>query len=108
MEFAVLICRSFLLVCALNFLEMTTSIVVQSLGNVKKATAVSFIRQIILFIPISLILCILLFLNLLHPSILIIILFIIFVAMCISVFTAVLAHLVQKACDLKDENDLTI
>ncbi|MCI6736899.1 DUF2975 domain-containing protein [Intestinibacter sp.] len=51
---------------------------------------------------------ILLFLNLLHPSILIIILFIIFVAMCISVFTAVLAHLVQKACDLKDENDLTI
>ncbi len=58
MEFAVLICRSFLLVCALNFLEMTTSIVVQSLGNVKKATAVSFIRQIILFIPISLILCI--------------------------------------------------
>lgn len=51
---------------------------------------------------------ILLFLNLLHPSILIIILFIIFVAMCISVFMAVLAHLVQKACDLKDENDLTI
>lgn len=59
MEFAVLICRSFLLVCCLNFLEMTTSIVVQSLGNVKKATAVSFIRQIVLFIPIALILCIL-------------------------------------------------
>ena len=32
---------------------MTTSIVVQSLGNVKKATMVSFIRQIILFIPIA-------------------------------------------------------
>ncbi len=59
MEFAVLMCRSFLLVCCLNFLEMTTSIVVQSLGNVKKATTVSFIRQIILFIPIALILCIL-------------------------------------------------
>ena len=59
MEFAVLMCRSFLLVCCLNFLEMTTSIVIQSLGNVKKATAVSFIRQIILFIPIALILCIL-------------------------------------------------
>ena len=59
MEFAVLMCRNFLLVCCLNFLEMTTSIVVQSLGNVKKATAVSFIRQIILFIPIALILCIL-------------------------------------------------
>lgn len=58
LEFATIMCRSFLLVCSLNFLEMTTSIVIQSLGNVKKATAVSFIRQIILFIPIALILCI--------------------------------------------------
>lgn len=56
-EFAILTCRTFLTVCALNFLEMTTSIVVQSLGNVIKATFVSFCRQIILFIPISLILC---------------------------------------------------
>ena len=53
LEFAVVICHSFLLVMGLNFLEMTTSIVVQSLGNVKKATMVSFIRQIILFIPIA-------------------------------------------------------
>ena len=53
LEFAVIICHSFLLVMGLNFLEMTTSIVVQSLGNVKKATMVSFIRQIILFIPIA-------------------------------------------------------
>ena len=58
MEFAILTCRTFLMLCFLNALEMTTSIVVQSLGNVKKATAVSFIRQIILFIPISLLLCI--------------------------------------------------
>ena len=57
-EFAVVICRSFLLLMGLNFLEMTTSIVVQSLGNVKKATMVSFIRQIILFIPLACILCI--------------------------------------------------
>lgn len=35
---------------------MTTSIVIQSLGNVVKSTAVTFIRQIILLIPISLIL----------------------------------------------------
>lgn len=41
---------------ALNALEMTTSIVIQSVGHVWKATAVSFIRQIILLIPISLIL----------------------------------------------------
>lgn len=55
-EFAVLMCHSFLLVISLNALEMTTSIVIQSLGNVVKSTAVTFIRQIILLIPISLIL----------------------------------------------------
>lgn len=58
MEFATLMCHSFLLVCALNAMEMTTSIVVQSLGNVLLATAVSFIRQIILFIPLALLLSI--------------------------------------------------
>ena len=56
MEFAVLMCHNFLLVISLNALEMTTSIVIQSLGNVVKSTAVTFIRQIILLIPISLIL----------------------------------------------------
>lgn len=58
LEFAVVICHSFLLLMGINFLEMTTSIVVQALGNVKKATMVSFIRQIILFIPLACILCI--------------------------------------------------
>ena len=58
MEFAVIICHTFLMVMGLNFLEMTTSIVVQSLGNVRKATMVSFIRQIILFIPIACFKCI--------------------------------------------------
>ena len=53
-EFAVLLCRTFMAVITLNALEMTTSIVVQSLGKVFKATIVSFIRQIILLIPISL------------------------------------------------------
>lgn len=56
MEFAVDCCRIFLMVCALNAFEMCCSIIIQSLGNVKKATAVSFARQIILFIPLSLIL----------------------------------------------------
>ena len=37
LEFAVVICHSFLLLMGINFLEMTTSIVVQSLGNVKKS-----------------------------------------------------------------------
>ena len=55
-EFATDCLKIFLMLCALNFFEMTTSIVIQSLGNVKKSTAVSFIRQIILFIPIALIL----------------------------------------------------
>ena len=57
-EFAVLMCHSFLLFCSLNALEMTTSITIQSLGKVKKATLVTFIRQIILLIPISLLLAI--------------------------------------------------
>lgn len=56
MEFSSLMCHSFLAVIALNALEMTGSISIQSLGKVKKATALSFIRQIILFIPIALIL----------------------------------------------------
>lgn len=55
-EFAILMCHSFLLFCSLNALEMTTSITIQSLGKVKKATLVTFIRQIILLIPISLLL----------------------------------------------------
>lgn len=54
MEFAVKFCRTFLLVCFLNSFEMCSSITIQSLGNVKKATLVSFTRQIILFIPLAL------------------------------------------------------
>lgn len=56
LEFATDCLKTFLMFCFLNAFEMTTSITVQSLGNVKKSTAVSFIRQIILFIPIALIL----------------------------------------------------
>ena len=50
-EFAILTCRSMMLIMAINVLEITTSITVQSLGNVLKATLVSFTRQILLFIP---------------------------------------------------------
>lgn len=56
MEFGTLMCHTFFMVIALNAFEMTGSITIQSLGKVKKATALSFIRQIILLIPISLIL----------------------------------------------------
>lgn len=52
-EFACLTCRSMMLIMAINVLEITTSITVQSLGNIFKATLVSFIRQILLFIPIA-------------------------------------------------------
>ena len=47
MEFAIDFCRIFLLVCALNSFEMCSSITIQSLGNVKKATMVSFAIQIV-------------------------------------------------------------
>ena len=53
-DFAVLMCHSFLLFISLNAFEITTSISIQSLGNVKKSTVVTFVRQIILFIPIAL------------------------------------------------------
>ncbi len=53
-DFAVLMCHSFLLFISLNAFEITTSISIQSLGNVKKSTIVTFVRQIILFIPIAL------------------------------------------------------
>ena len=60
MEFAVLMCRSLFLLIGLNAVEMTGSVLIQSLGKVKKATAFAFIRQIILFIPISLLIALVL------------------------------------------------
>ena len=56
-EFAVKFARTFFIIVGINSFEMSTSISVQSLGNVKKATILSFTRQIILFIPLSIILC---------------------------------------------------
>ena len=53
-EFGIKCCRIFLMLCCLNALEMTCSIVFQSLGSVKKASFVSFLRQIILFLPLCL------------------------------------------------------
>lgn len=47
-------------------------------------------------------------LNLLHPSILLMILFVIFVGISIGIVAAALSHLVEKARELKEENDLTI
>ena len=56
LDFGQKCCRIFLMVCFLNALEMSCSIIFQSLGSVKKSSFVSFLRQIILFIPICLIL----------------------------------------------------
>ena len=51
---------------------------------------------------------ILFIMNLLHPSILLMTLFIIFVGISIAVVSAAISHLVEKASELKKENDLTI
>lgn len=56
MKFAIDFSHVFLGVCFLNAFEMTCSIVIQSLGDVRKSTMVSFIRQVILFIPLAIIL----------------------------------------------------
>ncbi|MDI6618455.1 MAG: DUF2975 domain-containing protein [Clostridiales bacterium] len=47
-------------------------------------------------------------LNMLHPGILLIAVLIIFISISISVTSAALSHLVEKASALKQENDLTI
>lgn len=46
--------------------------------------------------------------NLLHPSILFAMLFLLFLAIALSVVCAALSHLVEKAYLLKQENDLTV
>ncbi|SHJ81495.1 Protein of unknown function [Clostridium amylolyticum] len=51
---------------------------------------------------------ILLILNLLHPSIILGVLFIIFVGISIAIASATISHLVENASELKKENDLTI
>lgn len=56
MEFSVDFFRIFLMVIFINIFEMCASITIQSLGNIKKSTLVSFTRQIILFIPLAIIL----------------------------------------------------
>ena len=55
-DFAKLMSRTFIVVCGLNALEMTTSVLLQALGKVFKSTILAFTRQIILLIPISLLL----------------------------------------------------
>lgn len=55
-DFGIKCFRIFLMICFLNSFEMICSVVFQSLGSVKKASFVSFLRQIILFIPLCLIL----------------------------------------------------
>lgn len=43
-----------------------------------------------------------------HTSILVILLLILFFSVVISIFTSLLSHLVRKASDIKEDNDLTI
>ncbi len=47
-------------------------------------------------------------LGILHPGILLIIMVILFIGFAVAIITAALSHLVLKASDLKQENDLTI
>lgn len=76
----------------------------------KNAKALKYISRLALveYILYLFAMVVLLFLNLLHPSILLISLFIIFVGISVGIVSAVLSHLVQKANDIKQENDLTI
>jgi Protein of unknown function (DUF3036). len=51
---------------------------------------------------------VLLFLNMNHPGILIVSLFVEFAGVTVAVAAAVLSHLVQKAAEIQQENELTI
>ena len=51
---------------------------------------------------------VLLILNINHPSVFLVFLMIGIIGIGISVAAAVLSHLIQKAANLQDENDLTI
>lgn len=55
-EFGVKYFRTFLAICFLYSFEIMTSILSQSLGNVKKSMLISVVRQVVLLIPISIIL----------------------------------------------------
>ena len=54
LEFAIACCRIFLLISAINAVEICSGILIQSLGNVRKAISISLTRQIILFVPLCL------------------------------------------------------
>ena len=64
----------------------------------------SLIELVYYFIGIIL----LLVFNLLHPPIIIAMAVVIFIAFALSIITAALSHLVNKAAEIKDENDLTV
>lgn len=48
------------------------------------------------------------FLHMSHPSVVIGFLFIIFAGVTVAIVSAALSHLVEKACTIQEENDLTI
>jgi hypothetical protein len=90
------------LIC--NEISRDNSFCQENATRLKLISRLSILECILYFAAIIL----LLFLNLLHPSILLVALFIIFVGISIAVASAALSHLVQKACVIKQENDLTI
>lgn len=78
-----------------------------SLINAKslfKISRISLVEVLLFFISAILLIT----QDLLHPSILILIILIMFIAFAVSICSAVLSHLVEKAITIQQENDLTI
>ncbi|HHU63711.1 MAG TPA: DUF2975 domain-containing protein [Clostridiales bacterium] len=90
------------LIC--NEISKDNSFCRENAARLKLISKLSVLECILYFVAII----ILLFLNLLHPSILLLALSIIFVGIAIAIASAALSHLVHKAYVLKEENDLTI
>ncbi|MDF2566676.1 MAG: hypothetical protein K0R90_132 [Oscillospiraceae bacterium] len=78
-----------------------------SIQNSKRLKTICFLALLESFLYISAII-LSVFLNMFLPVFLIFSLFVIFIAISIAVAFATLSHLVQKACVLKQDSDLTI
>lgn len=55
LKFATDCCRIYLLTSCINAISMSSGILIQSIGKVGKATFISVLRQILLFVPIAII-----------------------------------------------------
>lgn len=85
-------------------IAMDESFCAENALGLKHISILSLLECLLYFIAVMTLLMI----HLLHPGVLIMIVFIQFVGLSIAIVSAMLSHLIKKASDIKIENDLTI